>query len=109
MWYLRSDGKSPDYIGWVMLAVVAVVTVAGYPLVSGRLDADAPVSAWHVWYFGWLTAVSTGGRLYLLGVECSHLSSHCSVDAGLGVVPFFFSDQVPKDVYLGFSNGKLPA
>ena len=28
--------------------------------------------------------------------------------AGLGVIPFFFSERVPKDVYLGVSNGALP-
>lgn len=83
MWYLRSDGKDPDYIGWAMLAVVIIVTVAGYPIVAGTAaDAEVHVTAWHVWYFGWLTAVSTG----------------------LGVVPFFFSEKVPQDVYLGVSN-----
>lgn len=40
------------------------------------------VSAWQIWYYGWLTAVSTG----------------------LGVIPFFFSNESPKDVYLGISN-----
>lgn len=83
MWYLRSDGSSPDYIGWVLLTVLITITVAGYSTVSGRLqNSDEPVTAWQVWYFGWLTAVSTG----------------------LGVAPFFFSEQIPKDMYLGISN-----
>lgn len=73
MWYLRSDGTYPDYIGWVMLGLCAVVTVGGYTTISGQrmpqviLQEDGSsseeqwqVNAWQVWYFGWLTAVSTG-------------------------------------------------
>jgi hypothetical protein len=57
---MSSDSAtSPDLLGWVLLAVVAVITVVGYPLVGGRSDGEV-VNAWHVWYFGWLTAVSTG-------------------------------------------------
>lgn len=78
MWYLRSDGTHPDYIGWALLTLCIVVTVGGYSTISGNKiqmgnsdgdnsgsdsDGDEPhwqVNAWQVWYFGWLTAVSTG-------------------------------------------------
>lgn len=92
MWLLSADESRADLAGWAALLLVLLVTAAGAPLLlHARTASDAvseggsgegAVSAWHVWYFGWLTAVSTG----------------------LGVIPFFFSERVPKDVYLGVSN-----
>jgi hypothetical protein len=68
MWSLRSDGtppNSPDYMGWALLIACAVITAAGYSTVHERRQGEE-VNAWQVWYFGWLTAVSTGQSLLLL-------------------------------------------
>ena len=203
MWYLRSDGSYPDYIGWALLTLCIVVTVGGYSTISGQQmqsnsrdqEQHWQVNAWQVWYFGWLTAVSTGklwrrqkggkgrgrrgkevpcmgcGRGNEIQIVCDStanialiaaivslvcwwergllvlcysferyiwaqyhttLSYKCNTQQqlnislsssdwptiwptdwlcphhglpGLGAVPFFFSEKIPKDMYLGISNG----
>ena len=66
-----------DYMGYALLAVLLVVTVVTYP------RGDRSKATWqHVWYYGWITAVSTG----------------------LGAVPFYFF-QEPNKYWMGVSNG----
>lgn len=82
MWYFRKrNGKQPDALGICVLGLLVGITALGYPLLRNFKVGDV-VSVWQVWYFAWLTAISTG----------------------FGVVPFFFSKETPKDVYLGLSN-----
>jgi len=64
-------------MGYALLAVLLVVTVVTYP------RGDRSKATWqHVWYYGWITAVSTG----------------------LGAVPFYFF-QEPNKYWMGVSNG----
>jgi hypothetical protein len=44
---------------------------------------NVQVTSQHVWYFGWITAISTG----------------------VGVLPFFFFSE-PEKYWVGASNGK---
>ena len=43
---------------------------------------------------------------HLACLMCGLLSLCCLFAAGLGVLPFFVTDRVPKDTYMGISNGK---
>ena len=54
-----------DYFSYIMLCILAIITVWTFPgpFIEGK------VSSLHVWYFSWLTAISTG-----LGLFC--FSSH---------------------------------
>lgn len=76
----RKSKKNPGQsalINYLLMTAVFLITMCGYPL-----NWDA-VSSHHVFYYGWLTAVSTG----------------------LGVVPFFFISE-PNKFWMGVSNGK---
>ena len=66
-----------DYISIFLLFIVLLVTIFTYPS-----DWTDKVSTQHVFYYGWLTAISTG----------------------LGVVPFFFLSE-PDKQWVGISNG----
>jgi hypothetical protein len=68
-----------DYMGYAILLLLIVITIVTYPRI--------PVSrvTWHqVWYYGWITAVSTG----------------------LGALPFCFFTE-PSKFWMGISNGAL--
>ena len=63
----------------VALVLIIIITIVTYP--PSIVDE---VSIHHVWYYGWITAVSTG----------------------LGVVPLIFVPDLDK-FWVGVSNGKL--
>jgi hypothetical protein len=72
--------KKFDLLGYSLLALLIVVTFVTYP------DFDTlkqKVTAQHVWYFGWITAIATGA----------------------GVLPFFFFSE-PDKFWMGVSNGE---
>lgn len=72
------DNSPPDFLAWFLIFAVVIITVFGYP------DWSEPhASVHHVWYYGWITAVSTG----------------------IGVLPFFFLSE-PNKFWMGISNGK---
>lgn len=82
----RNKGKSfevqsgrIDYVAYFWLAVVVILTITTYPFTN--YNTDDGIVFQHVWYCGWLTAVSTG----------------------LGVVPFLFLND-PEKYYIGISN-----
>lgn len=66
-----------DTFGWFILICLCVITYATCP--SKSIVDRASLA--QVWYYGWITAVSTG----------------------LGVVPFFFFPE-PDKYYMGISN-----
>lgn len=67
-----------DMFSLLLLFLLLLITYITYPA-----DWSQKVTIQHVWYYGWLTAVSTG----------------------LGVVPFFFIKE-PDKYYMGVSNGE---
>ena len=70
-----------DWAAYVFLIIIIVVTVLGHP--TDEQNDDGTVALQHVWYSGWLTAISTG----------------------LGIIPFLFMRE-PENFWLGISNGK---
>lgn len=68
-----------DWPAYICLAVVIAITIFTYPFAD--YDIDDVIVIKHVWYCGWLTAVSTG----------------------LGVIPFLFMNE-PEKYYIGISN-----
>ena len=66
-----------DSFTYALLALVVIITIVTYP------STWETVSVVHVWYYGWLTAISTG----------------------LGVVPFFIFSE-PDKYWMAISNGK---
>jgi hypothetical protein len=70
---------TPDYISLFLLFLVVMITLFTYP------DWTAEkVSIQHVWYYGWITAISTG----------------------VGVLPFFFLSE-PDKFWMAISNGRF--
>lgn len=67
-----------DYLGYFLLIILIVVTVFSQP------DWTQKVSVHHVWYYGWITAISTG----------------------LGSIPFYFFPE-PDKFWMGVSNGAM--
>ena len=65
-----------DYFGYFLLLVLIAVTAFSQP------DWSEKVSVHHVWYYGWITAISTG----------------------LGSIPFYFFPE-PDKFWMGVSNG----
>ena len=65
-----------DYFGYFLLLVLIAVTAFSQP------DWTEKVSVHHVWYYGWITAISTG----------------------LGSIPFYFFPE-PDKFWMGVSNG----
>lgn len=65
-----------DYFGYFLLLILIAVTVFTQP------DWTEKVSVHHVWYYGWITAISTG----------------------LGSIPFYFFPE-PDKFWMGVSNG----
>lgn len=76
------SGKKEDTPLWVkiLLVVIAVISVTTIP---HPFHPEGEPSLQHVFYYGWLTALSTG----------------------LGVAPFVFLPDVPT-FWVGISNGK---
>ena len=68
----------PNYVGYALLATVVLLTYFLYP--NNPINDDS-ISVHHVFYCGWLTAISTG----------------------LGVIPFLFLNE-PEKYWLGVSN-----
>lgn len=65
-----------NIVNYTLLILILLITLLCYP------QTWDVVTARHVFYYGWLTAVSTG----------------------LGVLPFFFISE-PDKYYMGVSNG----
>lgn len=72
--------KSFDWKGYGLLFVIVLITVFTCP----DSFKGQKVSLHHVWYYGWITAVSTGA----------------------GVLPFFLFSE-PNKFWMGVSNGEL--
>lgn len=70
-----------DYLGHGLLLALLLVTVVMYPSDWGSIDGPKAVTKKHVWYYGWVTAISTG----------------------LGVLPFMFVSRFQQK-WLGVSN-----
>ena len=68
-----------DFTGYFMLLVTIAVSIFTCP----DLVIAQKVTINQVWYYGWITAVSTG----------------------LGVIPFYFFSE-PNKFWMGISNGK---
>ena len=66
-----------DYLGYFILLILILVTIFTRP------DWREKVSVHHVWYYGWITAISTG----------------------FGAIPFYFFPE-PDKYWMGVSNGK---
>ena len=66
-----------DYVGYAILLLLIVITIVTYPRI-----AESRVTWQQVWYYGWITAVSTG----------------------LGALPFCFFSE-PSKFWMGISNG----
>jgi ZIP family zinc transporter len=77
---VKKKKPTTDYISYAFLAIVIGVTVLAFPedFFSNNLEA---VKLSHVFYYGWITAISTG----------------------LGVIPFFFFDE-PNKFWMAVSN-----
>ena len=74
----RTSKAQVDFVAIFFVLMVILVSIFTLP------TDWSVVRAQHVWYYGWITAVSTG----------------------LGVVPFFFFSE-PNKFWMGISNGKL--
>ena len=74
----KENDQGFDYLGVLLLAIVIFITIFLYP----RWDSATAVTIHHVFYYGWITAISTG----------------------LGVLPCcIFSN--PSKFWIGVSNG----
>jgi ZIP family zinc transporter len=72
-----ASAQADDWLSYLLLVLVVAVTVFSFPR-----EVFEGVSLQKVWYFGWITAVSTG----------------------LGVVPFYFVGA-PNKAFMGLANG----
>jgi hypothetical protein len=77
-----------DWWGALTLSLVLAITLFGSPqflsLFRSQSQSDETETSLHeVWYYGWITAVSTG----------------------LGITPFFFVKK-PNRHWMGVSNGR---
>lgn len=73
----RRKHKSFDMIGWFVILIIIFITIFTCPSQFKILK----VTLIHVWYYGWITAISTG----------------------LGAVPFIFLKDLNKN-YMGYAN-----
>ncbi|CAM9451038.1 unnamed protein product [Ectocarpus fasciculatus] len=74
---INKKASGDDWLSYALLLATVAVTVVSFPR-----DCLANVSLQKVWYFGWITAVSTG----------------------LGVIPFYFVGA-PNKSFVGLANG----
>lgn len=72
-----------DPLSWFLVLLMGWVTVWFFPYDS-HFSGAPKVNSHYVFYFAWLTAVSTG----------------------IGALPFFFVDKFDK-YYVGIANGKI--
>lgn len=72
----RTHKSDIDFVAIFFILLVVLVSIFTLPV-----DWSV-VRAQHVWYYGWITAVSTG----------------------VGVLPFFFFSE-PNKFWMGISNG----
>ena len=72
--------SSMDIKSWLLLLLLVLITIFTYP----DFSASSKVGIRQVWYYGWITAVSTGA----------------------GVIPFFFVSE-PTKFWMGISNGSI--
>jgi hypothetical protein len=80
----KSRESKFDWLGWSTLLLIIIITILGYPSNILPFTNDAKlISLFEVWYYGWITAVSTG----------------------LGIMPFFFVNK-PNRYWMGISNGQ---
>jgi hypothetical protein len=80
----KSRGSNFDWMGWCTLLLIIIITILGYPSNLFPFTNDVQmISLFEVWYYGWITAVSTG----------------------LGIIPFFFVNK-PNRYWMGISNGR---
>lgn len=75
---LRKAKNETDYKGYFLLFSVILITLVGNP---GGWETHSKVSIFHVFYYGWITAISTG----------------------IGALPFFFIHE-PDKFWMGVSN-----
>jgi hypothetical protein len=73
----NKQASSSDLFSYFLLFLVILTTILTYPT-----KWDDKVTVNHVWYYGWITAVSTGA----------------------GVLPFLFVNELEK-YWMGVSNG----
>ncbi len=76
--YKSGSVQRSNLINYLLLFIVVLITIFCYP------QSWDVVTVRHVFYYGWLTAISTGA----------------------GVIPFFFIKQ-PDKYWMGVSNGKF--
>ena len=69
----------PSYSRWTCFSLLVVISYVTFP--KKLWDLNAPPSLQSVWFFGWITALSTG----------------------IGAIPFFFVDR-PSQLILGSAN-----
>jgi hypothetical protein len=74
------NAKSPQRDDWLSYSLL--ICLIGVTLTTFPTDCIARVTLQKVWYFGWITAVSTG----------------------LGVLPFYLFGS-PSKYYMGIANG----
>lgn len=72
-----SPASKIDFVALFLILLVILISIFTLP------DDWTGVSVQHVWYYGWITAVSTG----------------------VGVLPFFFFSE-PNKFWMGISNGR---
>lgn len=75
---LADKHTSIDWIGFSLLLIVILISICTCP---SKLVTPT-VTLQQVWYYGWITAISTG----------------------LGAIPFFFITE-PNKYWIGVSNG----
>lgn len=81
---VKEGADSPhdfDYTAYGLLLILILISVFTYPV---DWATGGKVSLQHVWYYGWITAISTGA----------------------GVLPFYFISE-PNKFWMGISNGRL--
>lgn len=78
---LRSskNGQHENLLNYTLLILLIAISIITYP--TDIWDAKVTVTYQHVWYYGWITAVSTG----------------------VGVLPFFLISE-PDKYWIGVSN-----
>ena len=74
-----SSQSRVSWIDIVALIVLVLITIFTHPHINGDSRGHVPLA--YVWYYGWITAVSTG----------------------LGAIPFFFVSETTK-FWTGVSN-----
>lgn len=77
---IRPQNSKYCYLALIVLAVISLTTI------PSPFQPVGEPSLWHVWYYGWITALSTG----------------------LGVLPLVFAPDLDS-YWVGISNGESSA